>query len=57
MKGALLLGPEKIAMGDLAEPYPAAGEVMIKPECAGICGTDVSFYRSPGCALSVCAGS
>jgi L-iditol 2-dehydrogenase len=44
MKGALLLGPEKIAMGDLAEPYPAAGEVMIKPECAGICGTDVSFY-------------
>jgi 2-desacetyl-2-hydroxyethyl bacteriochlorophyllide A dehydrogenase len=44
MKAALLVGPEKIVMDDVAEPYPAADEVMIQPECAGICGTDVSFY-------------
>jgi L-iditol 2-dehydrogenase len=44
MKAALLLGPEKIAMGDLADPCPAEGEVIIRPEFAGICGTDISFY-------------
>ncbi len=44
MKAALLLGPEKIAMDDVAEPQLAENGVMIQPEYAGICGTDVSFY-------------
>lgn len=45
MKAALLIGPEKIEMDDIAEPSLAAGDVMIEPAYAGICGTDISFYR------------
>jgi L-iditol 2-dehydrogenase len=44
MKAALLLGPENIGMGALADPCPGEDEVIIRPECAGICGTDISFY-------------
>ena len=44
MKAALLVGPERITMDTVAEPRPAAGEAMIQPTCAGICGTDVSIY-------------
>lgn len=44
MKTALLLSPETIAIRDTPEPRPAAGEVLLQTELAGICGTDVSFY-------------
>jgi 2-desacetyl-2-hydroxyethyl bacteriochlorophyllide A dehydrogenase len=44
MKAALLLAPGKIAIEEVAEPRLAPGEVMIQPEIAGICGTDVSFF-------------
>ncbi len=44
MKIAHLLSPETIAIQDGPEPHPAAGEVVIRTELAGICGTDVSFY-------------
>jgi len=42
MKAALLLGPERIALGDAAGPDLVPGEVMIEPQVAGICGTDIS---------------
>jgi L-iditol 2-dehydrogenase len=44
MKAALLMGPEKIALGETADPSVAANEVLIKPAYAGICGTDISFF-------------
>jgi L-iditol 2-dehydrogenase len=44
MKAALLLGPEKIALDDIAEPSVGANEVLIKPDYMGICGTDISIY-------------
>jgi len=44
MKAALLHSPESIGFGDAAEPRLAGNEVMIQPELAGICGTDISFY-------------
>ncbi|HTY62937.1 MAG TPA: alcohol dehydrogenase catalytic domain-containing protein [Acidobacteriota bacterium] len=44
MKAALLLSPERIAIQDTPKPRPAAGEVLLRTELAGICGTDVSFY-------------
>ena len=44
MKTAWLLGPGNIAVRDAPEPRPAAGEVLLQTELAGICGTDVSFY-------------
>jgi len=44
MKAALLHSPERILIEEMAAPRPANGEVMIRPEYAGICGTDISFY-------------
>ena len=44
MKAALLMEPRRIRMGDIAEPSPAADEVLIEPAVAGICGTDISFF-------------
>jgi threonine dehydrogenase-like Zn-dependent dehydrogenase len=44
MKAALLISPEKITLGDIPEPPLKAGNVLIQPAYAGICGTDVSFY-------------
>jgi L-iditol 2-dehydrogenase len=44
MKAALLIGPEKIVLDDIAEPDLGNGDVMIQPELVGICGTDISFY-------------
>lgn len=44
MKAALLLGLETIAIQEVPEPRPGAGEVVLRTDLAGICGTDVSFY-------------
>ncbi|MBN1568783.1 MAG: alcohol dehydrogenase catalytic domain-containing protein [Acidobacteria bacterium] len=44
MKAALLHGPERILIEEIADPHPSTGEVMIRPEYAGICGTDISHY-------------
>ena len=44
MKAALLMGPRRIQIGEIAEPLPAAGEVLIESTLAGICGTDISFF-------------
>jgi L-iditol 2-dehydrogenase len=44
MKAALLHSPEKVFIEEIAIPRPARDEVLIQPEYAGICGTDVSFY-------------
>jgi L-iditol 2-dehydrogenase len=45
MKAALLLSPGNIAIGETADPQLGADEVMIRPSCIGICGTDVSIYQ------------
>lgn len=44
MKAAVLLAPEKIETRVLECPRPEAGEVLIQPARAGICGSDVSLY-------------
>ncbi len=44
MKAALLTAPETMRIGTLQTPRPGAGEVLIRPEYVGICGTDVSIY-------------
>jgi L-iditol 2-dehydrogenase len=51
MKTAWLLGPGNIAVHDEPEPRPAAREVLLQTELAGICGTDVSFYLGHRIAL------
>jgi len=44
MKAALLTGPEAIKMDEIDTPRLSPNEVMIRPKCIGICGTDISFY-------------
>jgi L-iditol 2-dehydrogenase len=44
MKAALLHGPENLAIEETSAPHAARGEVMIRPEFAGICGTDISIF-------------
>jgi 2-desacetyl-2-hydroxyethyl bacteriochlorophyllide A dehydrogenase len=44
MKAALLQSPENLTIGEAAAPRPAKGEVVIRPEYAGICGTDISIF-------------
>lgn len=47
MKAVMKLkpGPGNIGLEDIAEPKPAAGQVLIKVAAAGICGTDLHIYH------------
>jgi L-iditol 2-dehydrogenase len=44
MKALLLTEYSKLEMAQLPKPEPAAGEVLIKVEACGICGSDVHGY-------------
>ncbi len=48
MRGALLLGPEQIAIRELPVPRPAAGELILQVRAATTCGTDVKVFRRGG---------
>ncbi len=41
MKGLVLRAPEKIEIGDVGCPQAGAGEVLVKVEACGICGSDI----------------
>ena len=45
MKAVLLTGPKKIIFDEIAIPPIGINEVRIRPELAGICGTDISIYK------------
>ena len=44
MKVATLIEPEKLALGMADIPEPKAGEVLIKVERIGVCGSDPTIY-------------
>jgi threonine dehydrogenase-like Zn-dependent dehydrogenase len=46
VQGITFLGDRKLAMLDYPEPTPGPGEVVLEMKASGICGTDLSFYRS-----------
>lgn len=48
MKGAMLLGPEKIEVRDLPVPQPDDGEIILAVEAATTCGTDVKVFKRGG---------
>jgi L-iditol 2-dehydrogenase len=48
MRGAMLLGPERIEVRDLPVPRPGPGEILLRIEAATTCGTDVKVYRRGG---------
>jgi len=37
-------GPGELSLDELPDPVPAAGEVLLAPAAAGICGSDVEGY-------------
>jgi 2-desacetyl-2-hydroxyethyl bacteriochlorophyllide A dehydrogenase len=41
MKAVVVTGPGKVEIGDVSDPTPAAGEVLVQVESVGICGTDL----------------
>jgi L-iditol 2-dehydrogenase len=45
MQAARLFGIGDMRVGPLAEPVPGPGEVLIRVEAAGICGTDRHLFR------------
>jgi len=47
MKAAILLDQHSMVIEDVPEPEsPAEGEVLLKVDSCGICGTDVEFYET-----------
>jgi 2-desacetyl-2-hydroxyethyl bacteriochlorophyllide A dehydrogenase len=44
MRALVLTGPRQAVVAEVDDPVPAAGELLVDVERAGICGTDVEFY-------------
>jgi L-iditol 2-dehydrogenase len=48
MLGAMLIGPERIEVRELAVPRPGRGELLLRVKAAATCGTDVKVFRRGG---------
>ena len=44
MRALVWHGPGRMSVDELPDPEAAAGEVLLAPEAAGICGSDVEGY-------------
>ncbi len=57
MKALVYVAPERMEIQDVPEPSPAAGEVLLKVNAAGVCGSDLhgflghSARRKPGLVM------
>ncbi len=45
MKAAKFYGQQDIRVEETPDPIPAIGEVLVRVKAAGICGSDLHFYR------------
>lgn len=45
MKAFYITEPGRTALGDLQQPRPEAGEILLKTRLIGLCGTDLSTFR------------
>jgi 2-desacetyl-2-hydroxyethyl bacteriochlorophyllide A dehydrogenase len=45
MQAAIITGPHSVEIGDVADPTPGRGEVVIEVAASGICGTDLEIYE------------
>jgi threonine dehydrogenase-like Zn-dependent dehydrogenase len=45
MKTAVFYGGPDVRIEEMATPRPAAGEVLVRVAAAGICGSDLHYYR------------
>ncbi len=46
MKAAVLIDAHNMIIEDVPKPVPGAGEVLLKVDSCGICGTDMEFYET-----------
>ncbi|MGV9778031.1 zinc-dependent alcohol dehydrogenase [Streptosporangium sp. NPDC003464] len=44
MRAFVVTGPRRFAVQDVEPPVPAAGQVIVDVERAGVCGTDAEFF-------------
>ena len=44
MRAFVITGPGEASVQEVSPPIPAAGEVVVAVERAGVCGTDMEFY-------------
>ncbi len=44
MKGVIFNSPRSMELSSIPDPKPGSGEVLIRVESAGVCGTDVHIY-------------
>jgi (R,R)-butanediol dehydrogenase / meso-butanediol dehydrogenase / diacetyl reductase len=44
MRALVWHGPERMSVDELPDPEPGSGEVLLVPEAAGICGSDLEGY-------------
>lgn len=44
MRAFVLTGPREGSVQEVAAPAPAPGEVVVRVERVGVCGTDIEFY-------------
>jgi len=47
MRAALFYGGKDIRVGQVPDPVPGPGEVVVRVLAAGICGSDLHSYRDP----------
>jgi len=45
VKAIRLHGPQTLRLDDILKPSPASGQVLIRVEAVGICGSDLHYYR------------
>jgi len=45
VKAAIILQPKRVEMQEVANPEPAAGELLVRVMSSGICGTDVHIFQ------------
>ena len=53
MKSYYLEGAETLTLKDIDVPEPAKGQVRVKVERVGICGSDVHYYSHGYCGAFV----
>jgi threonine dehydrogenase-like Zn-dependent dehydrogenase len=53
MRAAVLSRGEMVVRDDVAEPVPAAGQVLVEVRACGICGSDLHFARHAHRAIEV----
>lgn len=50
MKACIVSGAKDLKLGDVPEPVPGAGEVVVGLGAGGICGSDLHYYQEGGVA-------